>query len=251
MEQLGQRAVAKVNASRAPRTLPPGSYPVILEPAAVGLILGYLGWYTFNGKAVHEGRSYLAGKLGQPIIDPRLSVWDDAMDPRTIGVTFDFEGVPKRKTMLIDQGVARAAVYDRRTAKLAGTTSTGHALPQPNAFGAVPANLFLSPGTATVDEMLASTERGVLVTRFHYVRVVDPVRTIITGMTRDGTFLIEGGRIVAGIKNVRFNQSMIETLASVDAIGAAGALSGESYTGVAWTPALKVKAFNFSSATTF
>jgi predicted Zn-dependent protease len=251
MEDLGRRAVQKVAAGRAPRPLPPGSYTVILEPAAVGLMLNYLGYYTFNGKAVHEGRSYLAGKLGQSIADSRLSVWDDATDPRTIGIPFDFEGVPKRKVVLIDRGVAQTPVYDRRTAKLAGTATTGHALPQPNAYGPVPTNLFLSTGTTSFDEMLASTDRGVLVTRFHYVRVVDPLRTIITGMTRDGTFLIEGGKIASGVKNLRFNQSIIDTLASVEAIGAQGRLSSESYIGAAWVPPLKVRAFNFSSATTF
>ncbi len=251
MEDLGQRAVQKVAAGRVPRPLPPGSYTVILEPAAVGLILNYLGYYTFNGKATHEDRSYLAGRLGQSIVDPQLSIWDDATDPRTIGIPFDFEGVPKRKIVLIERGVAKTPVYDRRTAKLAGTTSTGHALPQPNAYGPVPTNLFLSTGTASFEQMLASTDRGVLVTRFHYVRVVDPLRTIITGMTRDGTFLIEGGKIASGVKNLRFNQSIIDTLASVEAIGVEGRLSSESYLGAAWVPPLKVRAFNFSSATTF
>ncbi len=251
MEDLGQRAVQKVAAGHAPRPLPPGSYPVILEPAAVGLMLNYLGYYTFNGKAAHEGRSYLAGRLGQSIVDPQLSVWDDATDPRTIGISFDFEGVPKRKIVLIDHGVAKTPVYDRRTAKLAGTASTGHSLPQPNAYGPVPTNLFLSTGTTSFEQMLASTDRGVLVTRFHYVRVVDPLRTIITGMTRDGTFLIEGGKIASGVKNLRFNQSIIDALASVEAIGVDGRLSSESYLGAAWVPPLKVRAFNFSSATTF
>ncbi len=251
MERLGERARTKVSAGRSPRELATGQYPVILEPAAVALMLNYLGYGTLNGKAVHEGRSYLTGRLGQRIIDERLSIWDDATDPRTVGVPFDFEGVPKRKLVLIDRGVAQTAVYDRRTAKLAGTESTGHALPQPNAFGPVPTNLFLSTGTASAEEMLASTDHGVLITRFHYVRIVDPVRTTITGMTRDGTFLIEGGRIVGGVKNLRFNQSIVDTLASVEAIGAEGVLSAESFSGASWVPSLKVRAFNFSSATTF
>ncbi len=251
MDQLGRRAQAKVLAGRAPRALAPGQYAVILEPAAVALMVSYLGLMAFNGKAVVEGRSFLVGRIGQRVIDERLSLWDDATDRRTIGVPFDFEGVPKRKLVLVDRGVARAAAFDRRTAKLAGTESTGHALPQPNAFGPVPTNLFLSTGAATAEDLVASTDRGLLVTRFHYVRVVDPLRTTITGMTRDGTFLIEGGKITAGVKNLRFNQSIIDALASVEAVGADGDLSAESYPGATWVPALKVGAFNFTSATTF
>ncbi len=251
MEPLARRAHGKVSAGHFPREIPPGQYSVILEPAAVALLLNYLGMITFNGKAVQEGRSYLVGKIGQAIIDEQLSLWDDATDPRTIGVPFDYEGVPKRKLMLIDRGIARAAVFDRRTAKLAGTESTGHALPQPNAFGAIPTNLFLSTGEASLEAMVASTHRGLLITRFHYVRVVDPLRTVITGMTRDGTFLIEGGRIVGGVKNLRFNQSIIDALAHVEAIGAEGVLSAEGFGGATWVPALKVRAFNFTSTTTF
>ncbi len=250
METLGHRAMAKVQAGRSPRGVPPGQYRVILEPPAVALMVSYLGSMTFNGKAVQEGRSFLVGRIGQQVVDARLSLWDDATDPRTIGVPFDFEGVPKRKLVLIDRGIARSAVYDRRTAKLAHTENTGHALPQPNAFGPIPTNLFLSTGTTPLERMIASTERGLLITRFHYVRVVDPLRTIITGMTRDGTFLIEGGQIVGGVKNLRFNQSIIEALANLDAIGTEGTLSTEGFAGAAWVPALQVRGFHFTSGTT-
>lgn len=251
VDALGHRAVGRVELGRAPRDVPPGRYTVILEPEAVALMMNYLGFTVFNGKAVQEGRSFLTGKIGEKIVDERISLWDDATDPRAIGLPFDFEGVPKRKVMLIDRGVARSAAHDSRTAKQAATESTGHALPQPNAWGPMPANLFLSTGDASVEQMVASTERGLLVTRFHYVRVVDPLRTIITGMTRDGTFLIEDGRIVGGTKNLRFNQSMIDTLANVEAIGAESQLASESFIGRACAPALKVRDFNFTGTTTF
>ncbi len=251
IEALARRAQAKVEGGRSPRAMLPGQYQVVLEPAAVALLISYLGFLVFNGKAVLEGRSFLAGRIGQQVVDERISLWDDATDPRTIGVPFDFEGVPKRKTFLIERGVARSAVFDRRTARLAGTESTGHALPQPNAYGPVPTNLLLSTDSASLEQMIASTERGLLITRFHYVRVVDPLRTVITGMTRDGTFLIEGGQVVGGIKNLRFNQSIIEALANLEAIGHAGVLSSEGFSGAAWVPALKVKAFHFTSGTTF
>lgn len=251
IESLAQRALIKVETGRAPRDLVPGQYPVILEPAAVGLMMNYLGMTVFNGKAVHEGRSFLAGRIGQRIADERISLWDDATDPRTVGLPFDYEGVPKRRIALIERGVARTAVYDLRTARLAGTESTGHAFPQPNPWGAAPVNLVLAPGDTPLAEMIRSTDRGLLITRFHYVRVVDPLRTIITGMTRDGTFLIEGGQIVGGVKNLRFNQSMIEALSNVEAIGAEAKLTMESYMGRAYVPALKIRAFNFTGTTTF
>lgn len=251
VESLAHRAMSKVMMGRRPREIPAGRYTVILEPPAVGLIMNYLGFVVFNGKAIQEGRSYLVGRLGQRIVDERISLWDDATDPRTIGLPFDLEGVPKRKVMLIEQGIARSGVYDLRTAKLAGTESTGHALPQPNAFGPIPMNLFLSTGEKTLDDLIQSTDRGLLITRFWYVRVVDPLQTVITGMTRDGTFLIEGGQIVGGVKNLRFNQGMIETLANMEAIGAEAALSGEDFFGKAFAPSLKVREFNFTGTTTF
>lgn len=251
MESLAGRAASKVEHGRAPRDLPPGRYAVILEPPAVGLMTSYLGAVTFNGKAIQEERSFLAGRIGQKIVDERISMWDDGTDPRTIGFFFDFEGVPKRKVVLIDRGVARSGVYDRRTARLAGTESTGHALPQPNAYGPVPTNLFLSTGDVSLEQMIRSTDRGLLITRFHYVRVVDPLRTTITGMTRDGTFLIEHGELAGGVKNLRFNQSMIETLSNVEMIGADPVLSSEDFAGRAFVPALKVRDFNFTGTTTF
>lgn len=250
-EALAQRAVGKVEAGRAPRELGAGRYTVILEPPAVGLMLAFLGFVAINGKAVQEGRSYLTGKLGQRIVDERLTVWDDATDPRTLGIPFDFEGVPRRRLALIERGIARSAVFDLKTAKLMGTVSTGHALPQPNPWGPVPMNLILEPGQTSLDEMIRTTKRGLLVTRFHYVRVVDPLRTVITGMTRDGTFLIEDGRVAGGVKNLRFNQSIIDGLSNLDALGRDGELIGQEFLGHVFAPPLVIRDWNFTGTTTF
>ena len=246
---LGRRAGEKARAGGEPADLEPGTYPVVLEQPAVALMLSYLAMTTFNGKAVLEGRSALATRMGQQVMDPGVQIWDDAADPRTIGQPFDYEGVPKRRLDLVRDGVAVGAAYDSRTARRAGVPNTGHALPQPNAFGPVPTNLLMAPGEASLDQLIASVDRGVLITRFHYVRVVHPARTVITGMTRDGTFLIEGGRITRSLRNLRFNQSMLDAFAAVGAIGAEGRLVGEEM--AVYAPPVLVDEFTFTSRTLF
>ncbi len=249
LTSLGARAAARARAARRPADLEPGTYPVILEPPAVGLMLAYLAMTTFNGKAVLEGRSALATRLGQQVMDPRVQIWDDATDPRTIGLPFDFEGVPKRRLDLVREGVAVGVAHDSRTAHRAGVPNTAHALPQPNPFGPMPTNVLMAPGQRSLDELIAATERGVLVTRLHYVRVVHPARTVITGMTRDGTFLVEGGRIVRALRNLRFNVSMLEVFAAVEAVGAEGRLVGEEL--AVFAPPVSAHRFTFTGRTLF
>jgi predicted Zn-dependent protease len=252
-EALGREAVEKCLHSQKPRTLPPGEYPVILEPYAVQDLLQMLAWTGLGAVGFHEGRSFMVGKIGQQIMDPRISLWDDGLDPAGLPWPFDFEGVPKQRVDLIEGGVARGVVYDSyRAGKEEGRTSTGHALPAPSAFGPIPTNLFLAPGEATLDEMIASTERGVYVTRFWYTRPVEPARVVITGMTRDGTFLIENGEIAHPVKNLRFTQSYLEALNQVAMIGrerklllGLGDIARDS------VPALKLERFTFTGATEF
>lgn len=249
LTSLGAGAAARARAARRPVDLEPGTYPVILEPPAVGLMLAYLAITTFNGKAVLEGRSALATRLGQQVMDPRVQIWDDAADPRTIGLPFDFEGIPKRRLDLVRDGVAVGVAYDSRTAHRAGVPNTAHALPQPNPFGPLPTNVLMAPGQRSLEELVAATQRGVLVSRFHYVRVVHPTRTLITGMTRDGTFLVEGGRIVRALRNLRFNVSMLEVFAAVEDIGAEGRLVGEEL--AVFAPPLSARQFTFTGGTLF
>ncbi len=249
LTSLGAGAAARARAARRPVDLEPGTYPVILEPPAVGLMLAYLAMTTFNGKAVLEGRSALATRLGQQVMDPRVQIWDDAADPRTIGLPFDFEGVPKRRLDLVRDGVAVGVAYDSRTAHRAGVPNTAHALPQPNPFGPLPTNMLMAPGQRSLEELVAATQRGVLVSRFHYVRVVHPTRTLITGMTRDGTFLVEGGRIIRALRNLRFNVSVLEVFAAVEDIGAEGRLVGEEL--AVFAPPLCARQFTFTGGTAF
>ena len=255
-ESLGREAIDKAVRSRNPVDTSPGEYTVILEEYAVNALMAYLAYMGFGAMAVQEGRSFMAGKLGENVTGENISISDDGLDPTNLPMPFDFEGVPKQRVDLIKKGVAMGAVYDSYTAgREEGKKSTGHALPAPNTFGPFPWNIAMEPGTETKQEMLASTEKGLWVTRLHYVRPVHPLKTIITGMTRDGTFLIEDGELVAPVKNLRFTQSILEALSDVQMIGRETRMGREAFMenliGGTRAPALKIGRFTFTSATEF
>ncbi|MBN1661741.1 MAG: TldD/PmbA family protein [Anaerolineae bacterium] len=252
-EAIGREAVGKCLRSQNPQALAPGEYAVILEPYAVHDFVQMMGWTGFSALAYQEGRSFMSGKLGEQMVDPRVNIWDDGLSPDGIPLPFDFEGVPKQRVELIKNGVAHAVVYDSyRAAREAGKSSTGHALPAPNRFGPFPLNIFFGTGDGSLEEMIAGTERGIYVTRFHYTRPVEPKRVVITGMTRDGTFLIENGEIAYPVKNLRFTQSYLEALNNLDSIGRqAKMLEGIGGIGHDSVPALKLNKFNFTGATEF
>jgi PmbA protein len=252
-EDIGREAVEKCLRSQNPRALEPGEYTVVLEPYAVQDIIQMMSFTGFSAVAMQEGRSFMVGKIGQQIVDPRVSIWDDGLDRRGLPWPFDFEGVPKQRVDLIGKGVARGVVYDSyRAGKEEGKSSTGHALPAPSAFGPFPMNAFFGPGEATVEQMISSTERGLYVTRFHYTRPVEPTKVVVTGMTRDGTFLIENGKIAYPVKNLRFTQSYLGALNQVDMIGKElRLLAGMGGPGGTVQPALKLGSFTFTGATEF
>lgn len=251
-EALGREAVEKCVRSRNPRPLEPGEYTVILEPYAAHDLVQMMGYTGFGATALQEGRSFMSGKLGQRIVDPRISVWDDALDPEGIPWPFDFEGVPRQRVNLLKDGVANGVVYDSYRAGKENKSSTGHAIPSPSPFGPMPLNTFFSTGEASVEEMIAGTERGVYVTRFHYTRPVEPTRVVVTGMTRDGTFLIENGEIAYPVKNMRFTQSYVEALNGVEGIGRERRLlMGWLGMGRDAVPAIKLSRFHFTGATEF
>jgi PmbA protein len=248
---LGERAARKAVDSLDPRELPPGAYPVVLEPNAASVLVQWLGWLGFGAKAYDEGRSFLVGRLGQRVCSPLVTIVDDATAADTIGVGFDFEGVPKRRVTLIDEGVAASLVYDFRAATGHGVEPTGHGLPAPSAEGALPMHLAMLPGQTPQAELVAGLERGLLVTRFHYTNLVNLMDTTITGMTRDGTFWVEDGKVTGAVRNLRFTQSILEALSSVRAVGAETEMAVEDGYGAARAPALAIDRFSFSSATTF
>jgi len=252
-EMVGRVAVDKALRSRNPTEIEPGAYTVILEEDAVADMLSTLGYLGFGALAVQEGRSFMNDRFGEQITGENITIWDDGYDPQGLVLPFDFEGVPKQRVMLIERGIARGVVYDSFTAgREEGRASTGHSLPAPNTFGPLPLNLFMAPGQASKEDMLASTERGIWVTRFHYTNPVHPVKTILTGMTRDGTFLIENGQITRPLRNLRFNQSILEAFSRAEMLGSELKLVksdwGSSGTCV---PAVKLHEFQFTGTTEF
>lgn len=249
-EQVGREAVDKALRSRNPQPIAPGEYTVILEEYAVAEMLSYLSYLGFSALAVQEGRSFLTNKFGQRITGENISIWDDGLDRTGLPMPFDFEGMPKQRVDFIVNGVANAVVYDSYTAYKEGKESTGHALPAPNPYGPFPGNLFMKAGTDSKEQMLASVDRGLWVTRFHYVNPVHPLKTILTGMTRDGTFWIEKGEIKGAVKNLRFTQSVLDALSNVRMISAETKLRGGFYGGVR-TPALCIERFAFTGVTEF
>jgi len=245
---IGEEAADKATRSSEAVDLEPGEYPVILEEYAVATVLEYLSWMGFSALAVEEGRSFM--EIGNQIMGPNVTIWDDGLDPAGLPTALDYEGVPKRRVDLITDGVARAVVHDTATAMRAGTTSTGHGLPAPNAFGPMAWNLFMAPGSSAKEVMVSGIERGVWVTRFHYVNIIHSRRGILTGMTKDGTFLIEDGRIRRPIRNLRFTQSIPEAFSAIEAIGSETRMVAAEYSGInARVPALRIARFAFTGAT--
>ncbi len=244
-DALAARAVDKALRSREPKTWSPGSYDVVLEAAAVSDLLYELNDTSFGALALQEGRSFLEGKMGTAVFGPEITIRDDPYHPLHRGAPFDGEGVPAQTITIIDRGVARSVVYDRRTAAKAGRESTGHGLPYPNSAGPVARHLVLEGGTASLDDLIAGVERGLLVTRVWYTNVVDPKSVMVTGMTRDGLFAIERGKVTHAVRNFRFNQGVVESLQRVD-----GMTPTERAGGVV-CPALRVRGFRMSSVTEF
>ena len=242
--KVGQVAIDKAARSRNPAPLPAGDYTVILEPAAVGQLLLFLGFLAFSGKSFAQGRGVLSGKLGETVTGTNITIYEDPFLPEYPGIPFDYEGVPKQKVVLIENGVAKGVVHDSRSAKMAGTTSTGHALPADNARGPYPKNLTLLPGEATMEEMIASTSRGLLITHFWYLNYLNPMKAQVSGSTRDGTFLIENGAITGPVRNLRATPAILEAFARAEQIGNERVLYPQ-YSAIMYVPAMKIAAFPF------
>jgi PmbA protein len=259
--RLAEVAAQKARESRSPQELPPGKYTVILEPSAVLDLVGFMFW-DFGGLAILDQRSFLNNRIGTKLFGENITIVDDVFHPLQSNAAFDGEGVRRSRVNLVEKGVIRNIVYARGTAekmrksefkdKAGEIRVTGHGFPLPNEMGEAPTNIvFLTPGNEqTVEQMIAGTERGILITRLWYIREVDPYEKILTGMTRDGTFLVEGGKVKQGLRNFRFNQSMIEMLNSVEAMGHAVRASGEEAFDMV-VPAMKIRGFNFTEVTRF
>jgi len=260
-ERLAEIAASKAAESAAPREIAPGKYTVILEPAAVLDTVGF-AFFDFGGLPILDQRSFLSNRIGTRLFGENISIWDDAAHPLQSGSPFDGEGMRRGKIQLVENGVVKRLVYARASAekmkksehadKVGPIEATGHGFPIPNEMGEAPMNIvFEGPrDPRTVEQMIASTGRGILVTRLWYIREVDPYEKILTGMTRDGTFLVENGKVVCGVRNFRFNQSLIDMLSNVEQMSTPVRTSGEESFDMV-VPAMKVREFNFTEVTKF
>jgi predicted Zn-dependent protease len=247
-EAIAAEAIDKAQRGASPHALEPGEYDVILEEYAVADLMDYFAYLSFGSQVFLEKRSFMSGRIGDMVMGDNVSIWDDGLSLDGIPAPFDAEGVARRRVDFIDRGISRGVVWDSYYGNKAGQESTGHALPAGETFGAIPGNMFMATGDATKQDMLASTKRGIWVSRFWYTRPVHPLTVVLTGMTRDGTFLIEDGKIVAPVNNLRFTQSYLEAMNHVEAIGSTSMLM-PSFGGCCRVPALKVRGWNFTGAT--
>ncbi len=243
---IGAEAAQRTMAMRDPITLPAGDYPVVLDSYAVMDFADWLGYLGFSALAVEEDRSFFAP--GKRVASPLINLADDASDPDGNPASFDYEGVPKQRVPLIEAGMCREVVHDNQTAARAGRDSTGHGLPAPNPWGPFPLHSSMRAGETSREELIGGLERGLLVTRFWYTNVVHPKQVIITGMTRDGLFLVEDGQITAPVRNLRFTQSYLDALAAVEGVSAERR-AVEGFLGTAVVPALRIGAFSFTGTT--
>jgi predicted Zn-dependent protease len=237
---LGERAASKANFDQKPLDLDPGDYTVILEPAAVADLIQYMVWYM-DARHADEGRSFLAKKgggtrLGEKLFDERVTITTDPHDPVAPERIFDSQGLPKRRNVWIEDGAIKNLVYSRFWAQKMGRD------PVP-----WPQNIVMKGGSSTIDDMVRNTKRGILVTRLWYIRMVDPQTLLLTGLTRDGNFLIEKGQVVAPVRNFRFNESPVSVLNNIEAIGPSERTIGSEGDSALAVPPLLVKKFTFSS----
>jgi len=248
-QQLAARASEKARMARDAQELAPGKYTVILEPAAVLDLVGFL-FYDFAATALADQRSCLTKRMGKQLFGKNISITDDVYHRQQLGAPFDGEGIPRQRVSLVESGVPRNLVYSRATAKKTGQKPTGHGFALPNEYGEAPMNLVFSGSDTSIEKMVASTDRGLLVTRVWYIREVDPYQKVMTGMTRDGLYLVEKGKVTTAVRNFRFNQSLIELLQNVEAMSpAARSTAEEAFEMV--VPAMKVLNFHFTEPTKF
>jgi len=259
--RMAEVAAQKTIDSAHPAEIPAGKYTVILEPAAVLDIVGFMFW-DYSGMAILDQRSFLTGRIGSKLFGDNITIWDDVAHPLQTGAPFDGEGMRRMRVPLVENGTVKRVVYARATAermkrsehkdKVGPIEPTGHGFALPNEMGEMPLNIvFAAPqNPQTFAQMIASTERGILVTRLWYIREVEPYEKIVTGMTRDGTFLVENGQVRQGVRNFRFNESLIHMLSSVDAMSAPVRSCGEESFDMV-VPAMKVCDFNFTEVTKF
>jgi predicted Zn-dependent protease len=241
-----QRALDKASYPGDAIKLESGQYNVILEPDAVANFLLLLAFLGFGGKTLSQKRSFMSDKIGQAIMGSNITISEDPFNPVMRFMPFDYEGVPKKKVMIVEKGIAGEGVYDSYFAKLAGKNSTGNALEPDNNYGPYPKAMVMSGGSSTVDEMIKSTPSGIYITRFWYLNFLNPMKTMVTGYTRDGTFLIEDGKITKPIVDMRIQQSMLEAFSNAELLSSEQRLIPQ-YGTLMMVPFMKIANFSLNA----
>ena len=249
-DAAARKALTKATSSAAAEDAVAGHYTVVLEPPAVAALIEFLSYCGMGAKQMIEGESFLTGKQGAKVASPAITVADDVWHEGSVGIGFDFEGVPKQRVAVIDDGVATGPVTDWRTSRKLGVEPTGHGSGS-SEFGPYASHLVLEAGEDSFDDLIAGVDDGFVVTRFHYVNILDRPSTLLTGMTRDGTFRVRGGRVAGPVHNFRFAQSVLDALDSVTGVGHEISAFAPDYGSFGCTvaPALRIEDFNFASTT--
>jgi predicted Zn-dependent protease len=248
-EAIVARAVGKARRAQEPAAIEPGELTVVLEPAAVSALLLFAAYHGFGAREVSEESSFLCGRVGLRAFADALTIEDDAANPVYPGLPFDGEGTPKERVTLVDRGVLTGPVTDPAYARKLGLPCTGHAQPQPSVDGPAASNLVVAAGGASAEELVAGVERGLLVTQLHYTNLIEPRELVLTGMTRNGTFLIERGEVGRAVRDLRFTESLVRALARVTGVGREREVAGALFDGEVVAPALVIEGFRFTSAT--
>jgi len=244
---VGALAAQRAKDSAATYDVKPGEYEVVLSPECVATIGVFLAAYGFNGKSYLEGQSFV--DIGAPQFDEKITLIDDVTDPRGMGVGFDAEGTPHGRFPLIEAGITKTVVHDRKTAKKAGTESTGHGGPGSDVYGPFPSLLFLEGGNTSVEAMIADVDRGLYVATFNYCRALEPKTMAVTGLTRNGTFMIEHGEITGAVSGLRFTQSFLSALGpgNVIAVGDDARFADSEFgPGFMHVPSMRLGSWNFT-----
>ncbi|MCX7641052.1 MAG: TldD/PmbA family protein [Elusimicrobiales bacterium] len=249
-ERINQIALRKSDSARRTTEIKPGKYKVILEPLACVELIGYMGYLGFNALSYYENRSFVSNNLGKKVLSDKLTIIEDPISFPFSVMPFDFEGYPRERVVLVENGVIKELVTDKKTAHLTGFKYNGHSLFEPNAYGAIPVAMSVEGGKRSINEIISDTDYGILVTELHYVNALKPKTIELTGMTRNGTFLIKDGKIVSAIKNMRFTQSIVEAFSNIEELSQEREVY-DWWNGGIYSPAIKISDFNFSSSTEF
>ena len=252
---LGEEAIRKAAEGKGPRFFEPQATSVVLDPYATADLVLMLNLVGMGAQSLIKGQSWMVDRIGKQAMSEQVNIWDDGRDLEGLPLLFDYEGVAKQRVDIVKGGVVQGPVFDGKTAKRLGAVSTGHGLSPflptlARGFGPLAMNLRMAAGDATTQELIASTERGLYITRFHYTRTVHPRDCVVTGMTRDGVFVIEHGRLAYPVKDLRFTQSYVSALNEVEGIGAETRLLSDDFLGMSVrAPAIKIKTFRFTGTT--